>query len=228
MLQLQLLSKPCGIMKIMHSGWAMRFGCSSLLWCKEQLEKLTIEWFMQLQVIKTDLSSTLRRSETWSCWELTCCSVKDLGLKEDAGVLISNAGHEQPFSLDWTSWHNHLSKGNHMLHLFTIKEEQSRQNRLKKSCESCVTPLLMILDWSVSATFSAHRMTKHVYHTVRGIRTGHSWKTLYIFAKWKLGWHFRHFWAVKSLNSNPGFSESEGYIDPLTLTQTWDHSCISH
>lgn len=34
-------------------------------------------------------------------FQLTCCSVQDLGLKEYAGVHVSNAGEEQPFGLNW-------------------------------------------------------------------------------------------------------------------------------
>lgn len=35
--------------------------------------------------------------------QLTCCSVQYLGLKENAGVHVSNAGEEQPFGLYWTT-----------------------------------------------------------------------------------------------------------------------------
>lgn len=40
--------------------------------------------------------------------QLTCCSVQDLGLKEYAGVLVSNAGEEQPFGLHWSTRYYHL------------------------------------------------------------------------------------------------------------------------
>jgi len=34
---------------------------------------------------------------------LTCCSVQDLGLKEYAGVLVRDAGEEQPLGLHWAA-----------------------------------------------------------------------------------------------------------------------------
>lgn len=43
-------------------------------------------------------------------WSLTCCSVQDFGLKEDAGVLIFNAGQKKTLGLDRTSRHNNLTE----------------------------------------------------------------------------------------------------------------------
>lgn len=40
--------------------------------------------------------------------QLTCCSVQDLGLKEYAGVLVSDAGEEQPLGLHWTTRYHNL------------------------------------------------------------------------------------------------------------------------
>lgn len=40
--------------------------------------------------------------------QLTCCSVQDLGFKEYTGVLVSDAGEEQPLCLHWTTWYNNL------------------------------------------------------------------------------------------------------------------------
>lgn len=40
--------------------------------------------------------------------ELTCSSVQDLGLKEDARVLVSDAGEEQTLGLHRTARNNHL------------------------------------------------------------------------------------------------------------------------
>lgn len=40
--------------------------------------------------------------------QLTCCSVQDLGFKEYAGVLVSDAGEEQPLGLHWTTRYHNL------------------------------------------------------------------------------------------------------------------------
>lgn len=90
-----------------------------------------LEWFTLwviyvTECIKADSKSTLLRSETRQWWKRTCCSVKDLGLKKDAGVLISNAGQEQSFSLDWPSWHNHLRKSNMSFFSIKISTEQTK------------------------------------------------------------------------------------------------------
>lgn len=41
--------------------------------------------------------------------QLTCCSVEDLGLKEYAGVFVSDAREEQPLGLHWTTRYNNLT-----------------------------------------------------------------------------------------------------------------------
>lgn len=41
-------------------------------------------------------------------FQLTCCSVQDLGLKEYAGIHVSDAGEEQPFGLNWPTRDYHL------------------------------------------------------------------------------------------------------------------------
>lgn len=49
-----------------------------------------------------------RRREHWI--QLTCCSVQDLGLEEYAGVLVFDAGEEQPLRLHGTPRHYDLQK----------------------------------------------------------------------------------------------------------------------
>lgn len=49
----------------------------------------------------------------WGRVQLTCCSVQDLGLKEYAGVLVSDAGEEQPLGLHWTTGYYNLRNTGH-------------------------------------------------------------------------------------------------------------------